>query len=230
MEAGRGTPLVLLHATPKSSRSYKALIPHLARKHRVIAPDTLGFGASEPLPENVTLSMLGDSVADLIEDLNAKPAMVFGLHTGNKIGAALAVDHPEHVTRFILCGMTHSIIPDQKDRENAIRAVLTNPLTRVDISDDEEVDRENGAKSIDAIYAANYRFDLESNLGSIDVPVLVLELATPEEDRLGRQNENVAALMPYGRALTFHGSDRDALEKYPETLASMILGFTKTVD
>ncbi len=225
-EAGVAAPLVLLHASPKSSRAYKALIPYLVDHHRIIAPDTLGFGESDPLPANVTMPMLADSMADLIEELDIVPAAVFGLHTGNKIGAALAAGHPGKVSHFILCGMTHSIILDQQEREAAIKTLVQKPFARTDISEDEKQDRKQGASSIDAIYEANYGFDLAGTLTALNIPTLVLELATAEEAHLGRQAENVAARMPKGLALTFNGSDRDALDKKPALLAEMILSFT----
>lgn len=223
---GDGPPLVLLHATPKSSRSFLNLMPHLATHHRVIAPDTLGFGESGPLPVPLSMDVLAEAMADLLDALDIKSAAAFGLHTGNKIGAALASGWPELVSHFILCGMTHSIILNRTAREAAIKSLVATPFNRKDISDDEKLDREQGAHSVDAIYAANYDFDLTATLASLTVPTLVLELATPEEDHLGRQASDVAAQVPGARAHTFEGSDRDALDQRPQDLAKAILSFT----
>ena len=66
---GDGSPLVLLHATPKSSRSLLNVMPHLATHHRVIAPDTLGFGESDPLPTPLTIEVLAEAMADLLNTL-----------------------------------------------------------------------------------------------------------------------------------------------------------------
>ncbi|NKB45473.1 MAG: alpha/beta fold hydrolase [Alphaproteobacteria bacterium] len=226
-KTGDGPPLVLLHATPKSSRSFALVLQHLAAHHRVIAPDTLGFGESDPLPPHLKIEILAEAMADLIIALNAKPAAVFGLHTGNKIGAALAAGWPELVSHFILCGMTHSIILERSEREAAIKSLVATPFARNNISDDEKRDREQGAASIDAIYKANYGFDLAPVLASVTTPTLVLELATPEEDHLGRQATAVAAQISKAKACTFEGSDRDALEQRPDELAQAILDFTR---
>lgn len=226
--AGTGPPLLLLHATPKSSRSYAGLIPHLTDHHRVIAADTLGFGESDPLPPTPTLPILAESMADLLGELDATLAAVFGLHTGNKIGTALSADHPAQVSCFILCGMTHSIILDRMAREAAIKTLVATPFNRTDISEDEKLDRQQGAASVDRIYEANYDFDLSACLPRIKAPTLVLELATPEEEHLGLHAESVAASIPKGAAHTFFGSDRDALEKRPDALAQLILNFTST--
>ena len=50
--AGAGATLTLLHGFPSSSHDWEALLPALARRHRVLALDFLGFGASEKPPEH----------------------------------------------------------------------------------------------------------------------------------------------------------------------------------
>lgn len=223
---GEDNPLVLLHATPRSSRSFKNLAGVMAEKHRVIAPDTLGFGESDPLPEDVTIPMLADSLHDVLVALGMDSVSLFGLHTGNKIAAAFARAYPERVNHLVLCGMTHSIILDRAAREAAIKELVSKPFTRADVSDDEKQDRRQGAESVDRMYAANYGFDLSEALPRISVPTMVLELATPEEDRFGRQAASVVRQLQHGVAQTFEGSDRDALDKRPEEFAQLILSFT----
>ncbi len=44
---GSDEPLILLHESPRSWRTYTRLIPLLAKTHRVIAMDTLGFNAAQ---------------------------------------------------------------------------------------------------------------------------------------------------------------------------------------
>ena len=43
---GQGPPVVLLHATPRSSNSFRELSSYLSKKYQVISIDTLGFGKS----------------------------------------------------------------------------------------------------------------------------------------------------------------------------------------
>ena len=47
LEAGAGEPLLLLHGWPTSSHLWRNVIPRLAERRRVIAPDLPGFGRSE---------------------------------------------------------------------------------------------------------------------------------------------------------------------------------------
>jgi pimeloyl-ACP methyl ester carboxylesterase len=224
--AGEGPALLLLHATPRSSRAYQKLIPHLAQHCRVIAPDTLGFGQSDPLPVDVTLADLAESMVDLLDAVGVEQAAVFGLHTGNKIAAALAANYPERVARLILCGMTHSIIIDQAMREEAIREILAaHPIDLMRAEDSEKLDRIQAADSFAAIYTANYAFDLAAALPSLPMPCLVVELATAAEAHLGRQAGQLVKMIPDCVAVTLEHSDRDVLERVPGTLANTIVRF-----
>lgn len=266
--AGDGPPLLLLHATPHSSRVYKKLVPLLAPRYRVIAADTLGFGYSDPLPPDVTMEKLGDSCADLLDALAIPRAAVFGLHTGNKVGAALAANHGDRVSRFVCCGMTHSIVVERDKRDSAIKAIIdkllvkekpaadgshllrnwgrtfdgvahlwwgpalmdTLPLAEGDLQavQGEAIDRILSRPSYDAIYAANFAFDLSAALARVTMPTLIVELAVPGEAHLGRQAAHCAQLNPRIRTVTLERSDRDVLETVPQELAAAIRTFLES--
>ena len=121
---GEGEPLLLLHRSPRSSRDWFRLMPILSQHYQVIAMDTLGFGQSDPLPEDVTMEMLAASVDCLLESLDVSHANIFGIHTGNKIAAALDHQFPDRVEKVILCGMIHSIIDDKSQRNSAIKDIV----------------------------------------------------------------------------------------------------------
>ena len=264
-ESGAGAPLVLLHATPRSARVYTKLQALLSKKFRVIAPDTLGFGNSDRLPVDVTMHMLADSVADFIEALDLTAPAVFGLHTGNKVGAALSAARPDLVSRFICCGMTHSIVIDRRKRDDAIKDIVEKyfaaeprapdgshllrgwgrtykslvdtwwgsrvvdaaPVTDAVLEEvqDEVLDRIQARASFDAIYRANFDFDLAGALSVLTMPVQIIELVTPGEEHLGRQADALLKLIPNSRAVTIESTDRNVLEDEPENLAAVIKTF-----
>jgi pimeloyl-ACP methyl ester carboxylesterase len=142
-EDGSGPSLLMLHPSPQSARVYWRLMPRLAERFRVVTPDTLGFGYSDPLPDGTTMPRLAASVAETMDALKINRAHVFGFHTGNKIAAALASDMPERVERLILCGQTHSLIADQETRIAAF-----GPITdRYFDSKDVEKAAENAAEA-----------------------------------------------------------------------------------
>jgi pimeloyl-ACP methyl ester carboxylesterase len=123
-EAGAGAPLLLLHSAPRSSRAYRFLMPKLAPHFRCLAPDLPGFGQSDPLSGKVSMEALGGAMADFLGALGIARAHVFGYHTGNKVAAAMAADHPQRVDRVVLCGQIHSIIPDRDARNDAIHHIV----------------------------------------------------------------------------------------------------------
>ena len=52
VEAGEGDPIVLLHGNPTSSYLWRNVIPHLRPLGRCIAPDLMGMGDSDKLPNS----------------------------------------------------------------------------------------------------------------------------------------------------------------------------------
>jgi pimeloyl-ACP methyl ester carboxylesterase len=226
-ESGEGPPLVLLHATPRSALSFHQIIPQLRRFHKVIAPDTLGFGLSDPLPKSANIKLLADSIKQLLEKLQIKQCCVFGLHTGNKIAAALANQAPGLINRLIICGMTHSIIPEKAPRINAIQTLLNRDLTKnMILSTQEFEERQIGKKSQAELYQANYAFDICSTIQKVSMPTLIIELATTNEQHLGIQGSKLAKCCPTASSTILYGSDREFLEKNPAKLANSILAFT----
>jgi len=129
-EDGSGAPLLLLHSAPRSSRAYRFLIPQLAPHFRCIAPDLPGFGQSDPLAGKVTMEALGGAMVEFLGALGIPRAHVFGYHTGNKVAAAMAAEHPAQVDRVVLCGQIHSIIPDREARNAAIRHIVDKYFTK----------------------------------------------------------------------------------------------------
>jgi pimeloyl-ACP methyl ester carboxylesterase len=118
--AADAPPLLLFSATPRTHRCYLRLMALLAPHLRAIAVDMPGFGNSHGLPDPVTMPALADCMADFMDALGIAQADVFGLHTGNKLAAALAVNHAARVRRLILAGQSHSIIPEMAARNAAI--------------------------------------------------------------------------------------------------------------
>lgn len=134
---GSGPPILLLHNTNHSSAMFAEVMPALAGEFVCIAPDYPGFGSSDPLPDDVTFPGLAKSLTELLEDLGFESASVFGLHTGNKLGAAMAARTPERVDRFVLCGAPHSIIPEDDHRNAVIRNRVSDSLRSYGADSDE---------------------------------------------------------------------------------------------
>jgi pimeloyl-ACP methyl ester carboxylesterase len=92
---GRGAALLMLHETPRAAWSFAPLMHRLGGGFRCLAPDTLGFGMSDPLPPKATMEDLARSMTHFLDAQRIEHAHVLGFHTVNKIAAALAAHFPD---------------------------------------------------------------------------------------------------------------------------------------
>jgi pimeloyl-ACP methyl ester carboxylesterase len=101
-EAGTaGAPaVVLLHGFPASSFMFRHLIPLLADRYRVIAPDHLGFGLSDAPPAGefgYTFDALAGLTAGLLSQLGVTRYALYVQDYGAPVGWRLALANPEAV-------------------------------------------------------------------------------------------------------------------------------------
>jgi pimeloyl-ACP methyl ester carboxylesterase len=129
MTAGEGEPLLLLHMTG-SSRQYWKLMPLLAERYRIFAPDNLGSGNSDPLPPHVSIADMASSIIDFMDVLGIDKTHIFGFHTGNKIATEMAAAWPSRVENLILCGHTHSIMADHAALNAALMEVVESSIRK----------------------------------------------------------------------------------------------------
>ncbi|MCX4097253.1 alpha/beta fold hydrolase [Nocardia sp. alder85J] len=100
-ETGDGPPVFLLHANAHDHHDFDAIVPGLAREHRVIAVDWPGHGASAPNPD-VTATGLADALAELVAALTPEPAVFIGNSVGGFAAARLAIEDPSRVAGLVL--------------------------------------------------------------------------------------------------------------------------------
>lgn len=96
--------VLLLHGFPSSSHMYRELIPLLATRYRVLAPDYPGFGASAaPAPEAFAYSFaaLAEVVEGFAEAVGARAYTLFLQDYGGPVGLRLALRHPERVRGLV---------------------------------------------------------------------------------------------------------------------------------
>lgn len=96
--------IVLLHGFPTSSFMFRDLIPELADRYRVIAPDYLGFGYSDAPPAEefaYTFDALADLTAGLLAQLGVTTYAMYVQDYGAPVGWRLALRDPHAVTAII---------------------------------------------------------------------------------------------------------------------------------
>lgn len=96
--------ILLLHGFPTSSHMFRELIPRLARKYHVIAPDLPGFGFTV-VPDERKYAYKFDSIAKTIqaftEAINLKRYAIYVFDYGAPTGFRLALAYPERVTAIV---------------------------------------------------------------------------------------------------------------------------------
>jgi pimeloyl-ACP methyl ester carboxylesterase len=105
-EAGRADApaLLMLHGFPTSSHMFRELIPLLADRYRIIAPDLPGFGFSDA-PDVDGFKYTFDNLAGIIdrftEAVGLKRYAIYVFDYGAPVGFRLALAHPDRVTAII---------------------------------------------------------------------------------------------------------------------------------
>ena len=97
--------VLLLHGFPTSSHMFRELIPVLAEDYHVIAPDYLGFGASDMPPAGAydySFANAAETVTRLIDAKGIGDYAVYLMDYGAPIGFRMFAEHPERVTGFII--------------------------------------------------------------------------------------------------------------------------------
>lgn len=96
--------ILLLHGFPTSSHMFRDLIPKLADKYRVIAPDLVGFGKTL-VPESHAFDYTFDNLANIVdgfcEELGLDSFALYVFDYGAPVGFRLAMRHPEKITAII---------------------------------------------------------------------------------------------------------------------------------
>ena len=96
--------LLLLHGFPSSSHQFRELIPLLADKFHLIAPDLPGFGLTEVPPErhyHYSFDSLGQTLTDFVDVLGLESYALYVFDYGAPAGLRLALNYPERVTGFV---------------------------------------------------------------------------------------------------------------------------------
>jgi pimeloyl-ACP methyl ester carboxylesterase len=97
--------VLLLHGFPTSSHMFRNLIPALADRYRVIAPDYPGYGQSDA-PDRATFAYTFDRYAELVDGLLARLGVaryaMYVMDYGAPVGWRLALAHPDRVTALIV--------------------------------------------------------------------------------------------------------------------------------
>ena len=115
-DGARGVPLVMIHASPGSSRQLVDLASLLAVDRRVLAPDTAGNGDSDPIDMSTpAIADLASHALAALDQLIDGPFDLYGSHTGASIAMEIALVAPARVRRLVIDGMGLYAADEQSD-------------------------------------------------------------------------------------------------------------------
>ncbi len=100
-EAGEGEPLLMLHGWPQHWYMWRGVMPPLAERYRVIAPDLRGHGWTDAPAGGYDKERMADDVVRLMDELELDRVRLAGHDWGGWIGWILCMRHPERFERYL---------------------------------------------------------------------------------------------------------------------------------
>lgn len=103
-KAGAGPTLLMVHQSPRSSAEYEPLMRKWAPHFTCIAPDTPGFGQSDPLPGDPDIEAFSTALIELMDALGIERTAAYGFHSGGIILVGAVKRHPDRFTALATGG------------------------------------------------------------------------------------------------------------------------------
>lgn len=127
----KASTVLLLHGFPTSSHMFRELIPALADRYHVVAPDLPGFGFSDA-PDRAHFAYTFEHLADTIDHFTSTIGLaryaIYVFDYGAPVGFRLAVRHPERVSALISQN-GNAYLEGLSDGWNPIRAYWKEPTS-----------------------------------------------------------------------------------------------------
>jgi pimeloyl-ACP methyl ester carboxylesterase len=205
---GQGRPLVLLHGGGSTIQtSFGAILPRLARTHRVIAPEQQGHGHTADLDRPLSFEQMADDTATFLEQLGVEQADVLGFSNGGMVALQLALRHPGLVRRLVLCSsfFAHDGLDPGMRRglEHATPADMPAPLREAYLAASPRPDLASFVRKIVAMMTS-FADVPEERLRTVRAPTLVM---MGDRDVVSVEHAaRLARLVPAGELAVFPGS------------------------
>lgn len=100
LAAGDGPPIVLLHGWPQTSYAWRKVIPALAERFLVVAPDLRGMGHSDKPASGYDMRTVATDIYELVQTLGLERPYLVGHDWGGLVARRYALDWPGHAARL----------------------------------------------------------------------------------------------------------------------------------
>lgn len=241
-------PIVCLHMSPKSGRSYHDILPFLAKDRIALAPDYPGHGESDPPPAepHVTVEDYAACTWAVVDAIGGGPVHLIGHHTGSMVAVEAASRRPVDVVSVI-----NISAPMFTDAE---RAALGNEFSPIPVDEKgtrfrimwERILHHRGPGMTLQMAAASFAENLRAGddyewghraafayaptynrkLGEIEHPILVIN---PDDD-CHEQSLRADAIMQSGERLECPEWGHGFLNAYPRDAAAVMLEFVDRIE
>lgn len=118
VDEGAGETVLCLHGEPTWSFLYRTIIPPLAARHRILAPDFVGFGRSDKFTERdeYSFDLHADTLRGFVEALDLRHVTLVVHDWGGLVGLAVAAAHPERFARLVIL---NTFLPTGEEEKSA---------------------------------------------------------------------------------------------------------------
>lgn len=240
--AGEGDSVVLLHMTASSSLSWEPVVIALANSgYRAIAFDSPGFGNSNQVEGEPSITAWAARLADAASALGLDRYVLFGHHTGGTVGAMIAANHPERVRAFAAYGFPAN------DAEHRARGQQAKPIpfteSGKEVSDrwtswkrmvGERFTPEQGMTYVlEALQAGHSWYDGHMLVAMVDPEALARRVTAPTllmggpRDTGWEHGIECAPWFPDAETYVFDGAGIDIYDQFPSDLAAKIDDFSR---
>jgi len=252
LHMGKGEPVILVHGIPTNSGLWRNVMPALADRFALYAPDMIGYGASaKPTDQDLSVAAQADYLADFMDAVGIESVHLVGHDIGGGVVQVFTVRNPNRVNKIVLIdSIAYDSWPEpgiarlkepvwdeimqRLDMAKGFRKGLEQGMTQKDRITDEVVnlyadpfrDLEGRLAYLRAARALDNRdlLDIREEVEAIDKPALILWGA-----------EDVFQKVEYGRRLAdaladaqlhiIEGAGHFLPEDQPEAVAQYVREF-----
>lgn len=234
--------LLCFHMSPNSSRVYAGFLAAMGVDRVAVAPDTPGFGESDPPAQPPSIEDYAAAMGDVIDALGLGTVDLMGYHTGSETSVALALARPGQVRRLVLVSAPiftpeervefqrlYDHDPITADGSHLVkkwqaRVRWAGPGKTLDMMADDFHDAlRNPAISWWGHHAA-FSYDMAGQLARVKQPILVLN---PDDD-LHQHTLRAAGMMQNGRILHLPNWGHGFLDVHTDAARRIVTDFLDT--
>lgn len=230
-----GTPLLCLHDSPLSGRSFARFLAVAGVRRSVFAPDLPGFGDSDPLPAAAGIAEHAAAIGDFLDAMRLRQIDLLGHRFGALVAAELAATRTAQVRRLVLVSPPPPAATPEAEPPAPIAdgshlleewrraASYCGPGAPPELLTAALAERLRNGAQVAAAMAAERGYPLRTRLAPINVPMLVLRLRDEVAAHMGQARD----LPARARLIELPERGASLFETAPEAAAQALESFLR---